>query len=69
MVVWAGRAYGIKKLPKVAQLFMDGLVTLYRWILAAKPAPKHGRASAVNQLRYKYPYGPLLLGLWAVLSC
>jgi hypothetical protein len=25
---------------------MDGFVTLYRWILAAKTAPKHGRASA-----------------------
>jgi hypothetical protein len=47
MVVWAGRdSYAIKRLPKAAQLFTDGFVTLYRWILAAKTAPKHGRASA-----------------------
>jgi hypothetical protein len=47
VLVWAGRdSYGIKRLPKAAQLFMDGFVTLYRWILAAKTAPKHGRASA-----------------------
>jgi len=47
VLVWAGRdSYGIKRLPKSAQLFMDGFVTLYRWILAAKTAPKHGRASA-----------------------
>jgi hypothetical protein len=46
-LVWAGRdSYGIKRLPKAAQLFMDGFVTLYRWILAAKTAPKHGRAPA-----------------------
>jgi hypothetical protein len=46
-MVWAGRdSYGIKRLPKTAQLFMDGFVTLYRWILAAKTAPKHGRAPA-----------------------
>jgi hypothetical protein len=46
-VVRAGRdSYGIKRLPKAAQLFMDGFVTLYRWILAAKTAPQHGRASA-----------------------
>jgi hypothetical protein len=25
---------------------MDGFVTLYRWILAAKTAPKHRRAPA-----------------------
>ena len=44
---WTGRdSYGIKRLPKAAQLFMDSFVTLYRWILAAKTAPKHGRASA-----------------------
>jgi hypothetical protein len=43
----AGRdSYGIKRLPKADQLFMDGFVTLYRWILAAKTAPKHRRASA-----------------------
>jgi len=47
VLVWAGRdSYGIKRLPKAAQLFMDDFVTLYRWILAAKTAPKHGRASA-----------------------
>jgi hypothetical protein len=47
VLVWAAREnYGIKRLPKAAQLFMDGFVTLYRWILAAKTAPKHGRASA-----------------------
>ena len=49
VLVWAARdsyGYGIKKLPKAAQLFMDAFVTLYRWILTAKAAPKHGRASA-----------------------
>ncbi len=47
VLVWAGRDSDcIKKLPKAAQLFMDGFVTFYRWILAAKIAPKHGRASA-----------------------
>jgi hypothetical protein len=46
VLVWAGRdSYAIKRLPKPAQLFMDGFVTLYRWVLAAKTAPKHGRAS------------------------
>jgi hypothetical protein len=46
-MVWAGQdGYGIKRLPKTAQLFMDGFVTLYRWILAAKTAPKHRRAPA-----------------------
>jgi hypothetical protein len=47
VLVWAGQdSYGIKRLPKAAQLFMDGFVTLYRWILAAKTAPKHGCAPA-----------------------
>jgi hypothetical protein len=39
-------SYSLKRLPQAAQLFMDGFVTLYRWILTAKTAPKHGRASA-----------------------
>jgi hypothetical protein len=40
ILIWAGwDSYGIKRLPKATQLFMDGLVTLYRWILAAKTAP------------------------------
>jgi hypothetical protein len=39
VLIWAGRdSYGIKRLPKAIQLFMDGFVTLYRWILAAKTA-------------------------------
>jgi hypothetical protein len=47
VLVWAGQdSSGIKRLPKAAQLFMDGFITLYRWILAAQTAPKHGRASA-----------------------
>jgi hypothetical protein len=40
VLIWAGwDSYGIKRLPKATQLFMDSLVTLYRWILAAKTAP------------------------------
>jgi hypothetical protein len=47
VLVWAAQdSYRIKWLPKTAQFFMNGFVTLYRWILAAKTAPKHGRASA-----------------------
>lgn len=47
VLVWARRdSYGIKRLPKAGQLFMDGFVAFDRWILAAKTAPKHGRASA-----------------------
>jgi len=47
LLVWAGRgSYDIKRLPKSDQLFMDGFVTLYRWILTTKTAPKHRRASA-----------------------
>jgi hypothetical protein len=34
------------RLAKPAQLFMDGFVTFYRWILPAKTAPQHRRASA-----------------------
>ena len=40
VLVWAGRdSYGIKRLPKAVQFFMDGFVTLYCWILTAKTAP------------------------------
>jgi hypothetical protein len=47
ILVWTARhSYGIKRLPKAAQLFMDGFVTFYRWVLPAKTAPQHGRASA-----------------------
>jgi hypothetical protein len=47
VLVWAGRySYAIKRLPKAAQLFMDGFVTLYGWILPAEITQKHGRASA-----------------------
>jgi hypothetical protein len=52
MVVWTVlvratcNGYIIKRLPKAAQLFMDGFVTFYRWVLPAKTAPQHGRASA-----------------------
>jgi hypothetical protein len=53
LVVWtvrvrAGRknSYGLKESPKPAQLFMNGFVSLCRWVLAAKTAPKHRRASA-----------------------
>jgi hypothetical protein len=55
-LVRAGRnSYGIKRLPKATQLFMDGFVTLYRWILAAKMAPKHGRAPAGTNYVIRIP--------------
>jgi hypothetical protein len=56
VLVWSSRgSYGIKRLPKAAQLFMDGFVTLYRWILAAKTAPKHGRASSWTNYAISIP--------------
>jgi hypothetical protein len=58
VLVWAGlNSYGIKRLPKAAQLFMDGFVAFDRWILAAKTAPKHGRASARTNYGISVPTG------------
>jgi hypothetical protein len=38
-------SFGIEGLPKAAQFFVDGFIALYRRILSAKTAVKHGRAS------------------------
>lgn len=56
VLVWASRvSYGTKRLPKSNQLFMDGFVAFYRWILAAKTAPKHGRTSAWTHYAISIP--------------